>query len=201
MGRPAKNLIGMKFGRLTVLKRVEPFSYPIYWRCICDCGNEVTVRGSHLKDEHVRSCGCLAVDTSTTHGLSNHRIYNIWCKMLSRCNNSHNNEFHNYGARGIKICDEWQLNFMSFYNWSMKNGYSDNLTIDRIDNNGNYEPNNCRWTTAKEQANNRRSNKLLEYNGEIKTIAQWCEMYSLNYWTTLRRYNKGWKAKEILFGR
>lgn len=191
----------MRFGRLTVLKRVEPYTNPIYWKCKCECGNEVTVRGNHLKDKHVRSCGCLLVDVSKTHGLSNHRVYNIWCKMTSRCNNSNNSEFHRYGARGIKICDEWLNDFINFYNWSMNNGYSDNLTLDRINNDGNYEPGNCRWTTPKVQANNRRTNKLLEYNGEIKTISQWCDTYDLNYWTILRRYNKGWSPKEILFGK
>lgn len=132
------------------------------------------------------------------HGLKNTRLFSIWSGMKTRCYNSNSPQFKNYGARGIKICDEWLTDFMNFYNWSMSNGYSDNLTLDRIDVNGNYEPNNCRWVTSKVQANNRRTNKLIEYNGEIKTLMEWCEYHGINYKTVRDRLKRGWAIDKAL---
>ena len=135
------------------------------------------------------------------HGLYNHRLYRIWIKMRGRCNNPSYHEYGHYGGRGIKVCDEWNNDFMSFYTWSLANGYYDELTIDRIDNNGNYEPNNCRWTTQKVQCNNFSRNHCLTYDGQTHTLQEWSEILGVNQSTLSTRAWRGWNTKEILFGR
>lgn len=135
------------------------------------------------------------------HGLYDHRIYKIWVKMRGRCSNPSYNEYKHYGARGIRVCEEWNDDFMKFYNWSMLNGYSDRLTIDRIDNDGNYEPSNCRWVTQKQQCNNYSRNHLITHNGETHTMQEWGEMLGVNVSTMSTRAWRGWSDEEILFGR
>lgn len=165
------NLKGKKFGKLTVLEKagVDNSRYVI-WKCKCDCGNETIVRSSHLVRGDTKSCGCI---NYTANGFSDNRIYRIWKGIISRCYNKNSTSYRRYGKKGITICNEWKNNFMSFYNWSLNNGYKDNLSIDRINNKGNYEPNNCRWATAEEQANNTSQNVFISFNGEKLTIAQW----------------------------
>lgn len=133
------------------------------------------------------------------HGLYNHRLYRIWMKMRGRCNNPSYHEFSRYGGRGIKVCDEWENDFMSFYNWSLENGYTDKLTIDRIDNDGDYEPSNCRWTTQKKQCNNFSRNHLLTYNGETHTMQEWGEMLGINVSTLSTRAWRGYPVEKILY--
>lgn len=109
------------------------------------------------------------------HGMTGTRIYKIWCKMKERCYNSHHNSYIYYGGRGITVCAEWLNNFQAFYDWAMANGYADNLTLDRIDSNGNYEPSNCRWATTAEQSNNKRNSQYITHNGKTQTKAQWAK--------------------------
>lgn len=165
------DLTGQTFNRLTVIKRVENNKKATKWLCKCECGNYISVQAGNLKNGHTKSCGCYFNEqeknrTGTNnpnhmHGKTNCRLYEIWRGMKKRCYLVTHIHYKNYGGRGITICEEWKNNFMNFYNWAIANGYDDNLSIDRINNDGNYEPSNCRWATAKEQANNRRKKCII----------------------------------------
>lgn len=139
--------------------------------------------------------------TAFKHGKYYTRIYRIYNDMKKRCYNHSMINYKNYGGRGIKVCDEWRNDFMNFYNWAMNNGYTDNLTIERIDVDGNYEPNNCKWITYKEQANNRRNNVHLTYAGKTQTMKQWAEELDIKYSTIVTRHRRGYNDKECLFGK
>ncbi len=133
-----------------------------------------------------------------THGKSGTRLYRTWTDMRNRCNNHKNLHYSRYGGRGIKVCDEWQRSFDSFHAWAIANGYSDDLTIDRIDVNGNYEPANCRWITMSQQQFNKSNKRLLTVNGETKTIAQWAECTGLKYDTIWRRIKRGKTGADVI---
>ena len=161
------DLTGQKFGKLTVLYPVASKSQRARWHCVCECGNEKDVLQQNLFSGHVRSCGCILSESSTermkhynnslgreTHDETKTRLYRIWISIKTRC--SRGKDYPNYGGRGITICEEWAHSFTAFRNWSMNNGYSDSLTIDRIDVNGNYCPENCRWVDMSVQEFNKR---------------------------------------------
>lgn len=155
------DLTGRRFGRLTVLEKNLSNMYHSRWDCLCDCGNTTTVYGSSLVQGKTRSCGCLIKDTMRavhgTHLESHSRLHNIWSGMKERCFNPQSYNYKNYGGRGITVCDEWKDNYISFRDWALSHGYSPDLSIDRIDVNGVYEPDNCRWATMKEQQTNKRN--------------------------------------------
>lgn len=140
----------------------------------------------------------LVIKMAYKHGMNGTRIYREWCHMRERCNSPKHKSFKHYGGRGIKVCDEWNESFIPFYEWSINNGYNDELTLDRIDTNGNYEPSNCRWITNLEQQRNKSNNRFLEINGEIKTVSEWASMYNLDRHTIYYRLDKGETGEIVL---
>lgn len=186
-------LEGKRFGRLVVLKRADNTKKgQTYWLCKCDCGNTKIVRGTHLQAGKIKSCGCLSIEKikqrATTHNLSKTRLYHIYLGIKARCYNPKSESYRIYGGRGIIMCEEWKNDFLSFYNWAISNGHREDLTIDRIDVNGNYEPNNCRWATPKEQSNNTRRCIYVTYNNETHTITEWSRILNIYNETLRRRY-------------
>lgn len=198
------DLTGQKFGRLTVLERVENKGKRTYWKCLCDCGNETIVWADNLRRGLQKSCGCLyaekiAKGIHKTHGMRHTRNYKIWVKMKERCTNPNSINYHNYGGRGITMYPEWIDNFQAFYDYVSKlehfgeEGYS----LDRIDNNGDYCPDNLRWADVKTQARNKRSNVFVDYYGEMITIAEAAERSGINYWALLSRYYTGDRGERL----
>lgn len=195
----AFDLTGQRFGRLTVLERAEKRKNGMaFWICLCDCGNTTQpIRTADLKNGKTKSCGCLR--NKAKHGMSYSRIYQIWVDLKSRCFNQNHKSFKHYGGRGITVCDEWRNSFEAFYEWALSHGYSDGLTIDRIDVDGNYCPANCRWATYKMQENNTRRNRYLTYNGKTQTMKQWAEEFNINYVTLSSRINTlHWTVEKAL---
>ena len=193
-----KDIAGYKFGKLNVISRAGSSSTgKAQWLCKCDCGTNKTVRAADLKNGRVLSCGCYRKERATKHGLKHDRLYRIWVAMRQRCNNPKNDGFEYYGGRGIKVCNEWD-DFKTFNEWSMSHGYADNLTIDRIDVNGNYEPSNCRWVLEVVQGSNKRNNVFLEFNGETHTLSEWAKKLGINRNTIDTRYKAGKTPAEIL---
>ena len=179
------DLTGKIFGRLTVIKLVKRKNDKHrYWLCKCKCGKYSEVRQDALTSNKTHSCGCLIGEVAkklyTKHNLYQSRIYKIYQGMKMRCYNPKNPRYSVYGKKGIKVCKEWLEDFKTFYNWSINNGYQDDLSIDRINVNGNYEPNNCRWVNQKTQQRNRRNNKLITYNNETHCLFEWAEIYGIN---------------------
>lgn len=190
------DLTGLRFGRLTVLGLKDylrqPSGRPYYlWECLCDCGKITNVAGGHLRNGHTQSCGCYNKDVITTHGKTKTRLYSIWHKMKDRCLNENHTHYKYYGGRGISICDEW-FDFSKFEEWAMQSGYNDSLTLDRINNDGNYSPENCKWSTVMEQNNNRNANRYLEYDGITYTMANLARKAGIPYGTFIKRLD-AWK--------
>lgn len=207
MGRKPIDLTGQRFGRLTVVKRSGSTPQKLaLWLCKCDCGNEKIIDGHTLRRGGSKSCGCYrtereserAVKRNYKHGQRKTRLYGIWLGMKSRCYNSNDHNFLHYGAKGIEVCEEWTQDFQSFYGWSMSHGYKEDLSIDRIDVNGNYEPNNCRWVTMKVQQNNRSNNHLITCSGETHTISEWAEITGMNKGTIRSRLVRGWSEEKTI---
>lgn len=139
-----------------------------------------------------------AVETNTTHNLSTTPLYRVWASIKKRCYNPNESNYARYGGRGIEVCPEWRNDFKAFYDWAMANGYRDDLSIDRIDVNGNYEPDNCRWATVKEQANNRRNSRLITYNGVTHTMTEWGDLVGIKASVIWKRLQRGWSVEATL---
>lgn len=201
--------IGERFGRLLVVGEAEEkvvHGQQRSWICRCDCGKTTIVKGSNLRNGITNSCGCLALELASKrakinaykHGDSHERLYKIWLGMKERCLNPNTAHYDCYGGRGITLCEEW-LDYPKFKEWAINNGYNEGLTIDRIDVNGNYCPENCRWTTKKEQAQNRRTTLHITFNGEIKTIHEWSQIFGIReklIWS--RIYESNWSVEKAL---
>lgn len=194
------DLSGKTFGKLFVVERDPDKKSRPYWLCKCECGTIVSVKGSSLSGGLTNSCGCLR--HTTIHGDSvggkRTRLQRIYHTMISRCTNINSTGYNNYGGRGISVCHQWLNSYMDFKQWALANGYVDNLSIDRIDTNGDYEPNNCRWSTKAEQNNNKRNHILITLNGRTQNAKQWADELGVCYSTVVSRYHKGLPAKDIL---
>lgn len=199
--KTAKDLTGSKFGRLTVLERAQNENKQVMWKCICEDGNQVTVRAQHLREGRIQSCGCLARQMtsarSTTHGKTQTVEHKAWSAMRDRCNNENNKEYHSYGGRGICVCAEWQHSFEHFLE-DMGTRPFDKYSIGRIDNNGNYEKSNCRWENRLEQANNKANSLFLELDGTRLTQAQWSKRVGIGAGTLAMRLRYGWSIRRAL---
>ena len=195
----AIDLKGKKYGRLTFIEFSHRKGKNYYWKCVCDCGNEKVVQPSGVKNGRVISCGCYNKEVITKHGLDGNKLYHVLNSMKNRCYSDKSKSYVNYGARGIKVCDEWINDPREFINWSLSNGYEEGLSIDRINNDGHYEPDNCRWTNKITQANNTRTNLYINYNNETKTLSEWAAQYGIKMNTLYYRYVlKKWDMKKAL---
>lgn len=199
------NLVGLKFNRLFVIQyHGRDKNNKTTWECLCDCGNIHIANGSAIKSGSIKSCGCLNTDKrrerftkmNTSHGMSKTSVYNTWEQMIKRCNWINGSDYVGYGGRGIKVCERW-FNFENFYN-DMGDKPSGS-SLDRIDNNGNYEPSNCRWRSPSEQARNRRSNRLLTFKGLTKCVSDWADELNIDSVTIRARLDKlGWDVEKAL---
>lgn len=200
-----KDLTGQKFNRLTVIEPARSKSGRYAWKCLCDCGNYTITVSAQLKNGNTKSCGCykndIARERFTKHGFSKTKLFSVYQGMQSRCNNIKNNMYKHYGGRGISVCDEWsgENGFINFYNWSMSNGYKEGLQIDRINNEGNYCPKNCRWVTCRENLMNKSNTLFYEYKGEKMTLQEWATKSGISYKRLRARIKEcGWDFEKAI---
>jgi len=194
-----KDLKGQKFSLLQVIEYAGKQGDYAMWRCRCDCGNEKVVRGANLTTGQVRSCGCLKKRNNLKHGESTTRIYRIWYGIIRRTEDSSRKEYKDYGALGIRMCQEWRDSYEAFRNWAISNGYNDTLSIDRIDASGDYEPINCRWTNKSGQERNKKNTRYLTIDGVSKTPVEWSEVSGIPEYQIRKRSARGWSDKEAVF--
>ena len=207
-GKLKQDLTGLRFGRLTVIERGEnSLDNKPRWKCRCDCGNECLIYGSSLTSANTKSCGCLrreiGYEKNYTHGESKSRLYSVWNMMKQRCNDPNHKHYKNYGGRGISVCQEWEESYEKFRDWAIENGYDPKAnrgetTIDRMDNNGNYCPENCRIADWKTQTRNTRRNHYLTYNGKTQTFGEWENETGIYRMTIRNRIKSGWSVEEAL---
>ena len=196
------DLTGQRFGRLVALEIDEGHEgRKTFWMCQCDCGNVKSIRSDYLRHGNVKSCGCLKRETDAAnlskahkHKLSRTPLYSVWQGMKGRCYNENDPRYADWGGRGIKVCEEWRHDFMAFHDWALANGYEEGLAIDRIDNDGDYCPENCRWATQKQQSRNRRSNINITIGNSTRTLTEWCEIFGLDFKAVVNRYHRNGKC-------
>ena len=206
------DLAGQRFTRLLVLEQAPRKNGRVQWKCRCDCGKITCVDTRDLLRGTTKSCGCYNRDRiaklQAVHGQAHSRLYSVWKDIRRRCNNNKHKDYCRYGALGVHVCEEWNKSFIPFYEWSMSHGYDPNAeygkcTIDRMDPNGDYSPENCRWVTLREQANNRRNTLYLTYNGVTDTMSNWAKNVGAKYGVTYlclfdRIHDRGWSIEKAL---
>lgn len=202
-----EDLTGRKFNELIVLGKHKEFGKPTNWLCKCVCGKEIIATTQHLKNGQ-HSCGCKTKEilskARTIHGKSNSRLYDVWHRMKERCYRKKHKSYADYGGRGIKVCDEWKNDYTKFEEWALSHGYDESAefmkcTLDRIDVNGDYEPDNCRFVDMKTQCKNRRNNRWIEFNGQIRTMSEWSEITGISQDTLQRRIDVlNWSIERAL---
>lgn len=183
------DLTGMKFGRLKVIKRVPNPKGRALWECKCDCGETAYVETSRLKSGSTKSCGCLHrellvkrnKETAKYGGVQNERLYGVWHSMKQRCYDHNRKDYQRYGGRGIQVCEQWKSNYNAFKSWCLANGYKQGLQLDRINNDGNYSPGNCRWVTPKENTLNRSTKKIIDVDGKLLNVTQWANLIGVSH--------------------
>lgn len=199
------NIVGKRFGRLKVIELVGRKHKEALWKCQCDCGNIVNVSSYSLRNGITQSCGCKKIDELVqrvvTHHKTKTRLYQVYEGIKARCFNPNTIRYSNYGGRGITICDKWKNDFQAFYDWAMANGYDETAergecTIDRIDNNGDYCPENCRWVTMQTQSVNKRNSKKIPYNGQEHTITEWSKILKIKQPVLSYRLAHGWSVEK-----
>lgn len=209
---PPKNLVGMVFGKLTVVEKSDDYIKPSgehipMWKCKCECGNECVKNQYNLLEGYTHSCGCLRIENAVKahikHGEAHDRLYNVWSNIKKRCYDTEVPDYKNYGARGIKVCDEWINSYENFRDWALKNGYQSDAprgeyTIERIDVNGNYCPENCTWANMKEQGNNKRNNRIITINDTSLTVPQWAECMGVTPRLIHCRLHRGWSEYDAV---
>lgn len=197
------DITGQRFGRLVAVERIPGLnsSGQAVYLCRCDCGTEKEIRAGYLRDGRTKSCGCLSAELSSkrakTHGLSRHPLFPVWHSMMARCFKPHNHAYKDYGARGITVCERWQS--VEHFIEDASRLWLPGLTLDRIDNDGNYEPGNVRWTDETAQSRNRRSNVYLTFNGKRQTLFEWADDVGIprrTLWARIRSY--GWSVDKAL---
>lgn len=199
------DMTGKRIGHITVLYRSPHTIYKskrVAWVCRCDCGKEFLAEGTLLRRGYYSSCGCMRAqrlhDIAFKHGMTNTRLFKIWSCMKQRCYYQKYIDYYAYGGRGIKVCDEWLHSFQAFAHWASTSGYNDSLSIDRINVDGDYTPQNCRWATDIEQANNRHNNHYLLYHGEKHSLAEWSRIKNISYAALKSRIALGWSVEDAL---
>lgn len=199
------DLTGRKFGRLKVIEFSHSKNRRSYWLCLCSCGNKKAIRSDQLTGGRTKSCGCLNIDKlklgrNHSHGYSKTKLYAVYYAMRARCYSKTNKDFNRYGGRGIKICEEWlgKEGFLTFRSWALQNGYKEGLSIDRIDVDGDYEPNNCRWVDFKTQSRNKSNNRKIKINGIEKCLIEWCESFGISRSTVKDRMRNGWTELDAI---
>nr|DAU55976.1 MAG TPA: PVL ORF-50-like family [Caudoviricetes sp.] len=201
-----KNISGERFGSLTVISYFGKKNGKSMWRCKCDCGGETISSTSNLMGGRSTSCGCKRKKTCSDrmksinhkHGGAGTRLFRIWTGMRTRCLNKKDKAYPRYGGRGITICAEWKDDFKKFEEWSLSNGYSEELTLDREDNNGPYSPDNCRWATHRQQGNNKRTNTIIQCFGISHTLSEWSEITGIPSGRISSRVKNGWELEKAL---
>lgn len=191
------NEIGKIYGRLTVVSAVESIGNHAAWNCLCQCGKETIVTGTHLRTGHTVSCGCFHRESIAIHGVHGSKEYNAWNSMIARCYNEKSENYKNYGARGISVCDRWRESPVNFI---ADMGVCDKeKSLERIDVNGDYEPSNCKWATYTEQSRNKRNNNVIEFMGKKLCISEWAEVVGINRSTLKNRLTvRGWSVEKCL---